>query len=493
MSSYTDGMGVGPGKLSKSRSKPVVKPILKKLSQSHSEKNSLDLDRGWDEQTSFGTYGGSLGREREGSFGGRDVSFSISTTDLNHSNSTSTNNGRSKYSHARSTSGTSHISIATSGSGHRNGSFVHPFQQIPRTSTPPLSYANSLASLEGGNYMNNAASSSSTATTAAGFPGPRDYSPTITEDDDDLLEQHHLQQQQQQHRGNYHATLSSSNPVVNNPASYPRRPSLASRTSSLSDIHSGPPSLRINTSRTNSNATSSRLVHVSSHSEINYPGGTQDSLAPNTAPVLSPLSSASPSTSVTAMSPLRTSLEGFRLRSRSDNVRPEIDPQFQRERIAEERRRWHEKEAIKEAKREAKRQSEEDRKKERDTAKETQRLEKEQKEIQARAKREAKDAARKQSFTHSTRNSSSDLIRPSITRKRTAPDAEKLAMGQQVGFASRNYENTDQGQEPVADEVMFEGPRRSQTAKRKTQSAWTTFVLWFRTRILRLHDNMAKR
>ncbi|CCF31732.1 hypothetical protein CH063_16084, partial [Colletotrichum higginsianum] len=245
------GIG-GTGKVSKSRSKPVVKPILKKLS--HSEKNSLDLDRGWDEQqTSFGHYGGSLGREREGSFGGRDVSFSISATELSHSSSIG--NGRSKFSHARSTSGTSHISVATSGSGHRNGSFVHPFQQTPRTSTPPLSYANSLASIEQGN------SSSNNNINNSGVPGPRDYSPTITEDDDDLLDQHYLH-----HRSNYPATTPSI-PITSNPSSssYPRRPSLASRTSSLSDIHinshshTGPPSLRISTSRTNSNAASSRL------------------------------------------------------------------------------------------------------------------------------------------------------------------------------------------------------------------------------------------
>ncbi|GJD02995.1 hypothetical protein ColKHC_11820 [Colletotrichum higginsianum] len=479
MASYTDMTGIGgTGKVSKSRSKPVVKPILKKLS--HSEKNSLDLDRGWDEQqTSFGHYGGSLGREREGSFGGRDVSFSISATELSHSSSIG--NGRSKFSHARSTSGTSHISVATSGSGHRNGSFVHPFQQTPRTSTPPLSYANSLASIEQGN------SSSNNNINNSGVPGPRDYSPTITEDDDDLLDQHYLH-----HRSNYPATTPSI-PIASNPSSssYPRRPSLASRTSSLSDIHinshshTGPPSLRISTSRTNSNAASSRLVHVSSHSDINQQSGIiPEFTAPNTAPVLSPLSSASPSTSVTAMSPLRTSLEGFRLRSRSD-----LDSNYHQERIRQERHRWEEKERLKNEKRD----KEEMRKRERADIREAQRHEREQ---QMMMRREAKEAARKQSFSHSARNSSSDMIRPSISRKKTASDAEKLAMGAAQGgveFASRNYESTDQGQAPIADEAMFEGPRRSLTAKRKTQGAWTSFVLWFRTRILRLHDNMAKK
>ncbi|KAJ0135084.1 hypothetical protein CTA2_2379, partial [Colletotrichum tanaceti] len=320
-----------------------------------------------------------------------------------------------------------------------------------------------------------------------GVPGPRDYSPTITEDDDDLLDQHYLH-----YRSNYPATTSSI-PIIGNPSSssYPRRPSLASRTSSLSDIHTnsynhtGPPSLRISTSRTNSNAASSRLVHVSSHSDINQQSDIiPEFTAPNTAPVLSPLSSASPSTSVTAMSPLRTSLEGFRLRSRSD-----LDSNYHQERIRQERHRWEEKERLKNEKRD----KEEMRKRERADIREAQRHEREQ---QMMMRREAKEAARKQSFSHSARNSSSDVIRPSISRKKTATDAEKLAMGAAQGgveFASRNYESTDQGQAPVAEEAMFEGPRRSLTAKRKTQGAWTSFVLWFRTRILRLHDNMAKK
>ncbi|KAI0996268.1 hypothetical protein K3495_g11912 [Podosphaera aphanis] len=40
--------------------------------------------------------------------------------------------------HNRSTSGTSQFSIATAGSGQRTGSFVHPFQQMPRPHTPPI-------------------------------------------------------------------------------------------------------------------------------------------------------------------------------------------------------------------------------------------------------------------------------------------------------------------------------------------------------------------
>ena len=52
--------------------------------------------------------------------------------------------------HNRSTSGTSQFSTTTTGSGHRAGSFVHPFQQTPRPYTPPLapSYTGSLMGSE---------------------------------------------------------------------------------------------------------------------------------------------------------------------------------------------------------------------------------------------------------------------------------------------------------------------------------------------------------
>ncbi|CAG8980820.1 hypothetical protein HYALB_00003748 [Hymenoscyphus albidus] len=117
-------------------SKPrKVKPILKKFSQS--EKNSLDLDRPVSEQDSFsigaGPYEYTYGTGPRSS---HDIVFA---------------NGRRGY-HNRSTSGTSQFSTATTASGHRTGSFVHPFQQTPRPFTPPhslaASYQNSLRESE---------------------------------------------------------------------------------------------------------------------------------------------------------------------------------------------------------------------------------------------------------------------------------------------------------------------------------------------------------
>ncbi|KAJ2980915.1 hypothetical protein NQ176_g2346 [Zarea fungicola] len=150
---------------SKIRGRTLVKPILKKLnSHSNSDRGSFDIDPGWDDLPSPLTYGSgdyenvyndsasapspslydaaAPGANGDG-LRGRDVSFSTSV-----SGDYPMWRSKSKYSHMRSTSGTSHTSsIATNISG-RNGHFVHPFQQTPRTATPPLSYANSIASLD---------------------------------------------------------------------------------------------------------------------------------------------------------------------------------------------------------------------------------------------------------------------------------------------------------------------------------------------------------
>ena len=107
-----------------------VKPILRKLTQS--EKNSLDLDRPAAEQDIMGLYEYGAGRPSY-------------DTAVNQA-------GRRGY-HNRSTSGTSQFSTATSGSGNRSGSFVHPFQQTPRPYTPPplASYQNSLRESDNSN------------------------------------------------------------------------------------------------------------------------------------------------------------------------------------------------------------------------------------------------------------------------------------------------------------------------------------------------------
>ncbi|KAI9171672.1 hypothetical protein HJFPF1_01159 [Paramyrothecium foliicola] len=466
----------------KSRSRTVVKPILKKL-HSHSEKNSLDLDRRWEEQPAeFGYnrghghgygagspdyhYNNNSGRSNDddsaaglyavGSqrVAGRDVSFSLSATDV--SNSASAN--PTKYSHARSTSGTSHISIATTASG-RNGSFVHPFQQTPRTSTPPLSYANSLVSLD------------------------NSAPPVITEDDPYDLENHSS-------AGVGTAAYTTKPPRSYHPTN-PRRPSLASqRTSSLSDVTQP---LRAFTS-TRSGGSGSPAMRVASQSSVNQsqtdvPLNASSSAIDSpplssTAPLGSnPLTAASPSSTSSAtafgttpastvMSPLRSSLDmnGFRLRSRSD-----IDTATRQEQVRQARRKFEEKEKAKEEKY----AREQVKKRERADTKEAQRIE--------RAHAQMRKASFGNSGQASSRTSSSTEARPSASRKSTS-NAVFDSSGEKLAFSSRGYDSVTPGQVPHAraDDVHFESARKTKTAKRKTMGAWTAFVLWFRTRLLKL-------
>ncbi|KAJ4271474.1 hypothetical protein NW762_000177 [Fusarium torreyae] len=449
---YGHGHQHGHAKITKPRSRPAVKPILKKLQShhSHSEKNSLDLDRSWDEQGQFGYSSYNVDGDDSSYTAGtsalptpagraRDVSFSISATDLNNGGARS-----NKYSHARSTSGTSHASIATSTSGGRNGSFVHPFQQTPRTSTPPLSYANSLASLDNAN-------------------GPRDYSPTITENEDDL------------ESANFQ-TSSRAYPLQHS-GPKPRRPSLASqRTSSLSDVNQP---LRITANGRSASGVSSRKPHsivTRSRSDLHLNTGSTTALdsASSTSPpsgsFVSPQMIAA-STSSNAMSPLRSSLDmgGFRLRSRS-----EVDTATRQDHVREARRKFEEKEKAKEEKY----AREQIRKQERAESREAHRFNK---------------SGRKGSFAASRiscdRVSSSTDIRPTISRKNTG---NGVGLGlttenEKMDFATRSYDTVPTGQTPPrADDVHFQSTHRNNTTKRKTTGAWTAFVLWLRTRLLKL-------
>lgn len=443
-------------KITKARSRQAVKPILKKLqSHSHSEKNSLDLNRSWDEQGQYSSYspGGDEERRHGPSYTptiipghtsrpARDVSFSLSATDVS-SGGARTN----KYSHTRSTSGTSHASVATSASGGRNGSFVHPFQQTPRTSTPPLSYANSLASLD-----NPSAN--------------RDYSPTITEDDDDI------------DASTYQTSRSFPLPHSNNAG--PRRPSLASqRTSSLSDVTQ---SLRATSNPRSTSAAAGRKAHsIVTRSRSDLHLNTSSSTALESASSASPPTSfISPqmlggSSSASAMSPLRSSLDmnGLRLRSRS-----EVDTATRQDHVREARRKFEEKERAKDEKY----AREQTRKQERAENKEAHRLAK------------AHSHARKSSFGASRiscdRISSKSDIRPSVSRPSLSRKntGNGIVENEKAAFSSRGYD-TISPQSPGfrADQVQFESTRyKAPTTKRRTTGTWTAFVLWLRTRLLRL-------
>ncbi|KAI1840671.1 hypothetical protein JX266_013133 [Neoarthrinium moseri] len=471
----------------------VVKPILKKLSPS--ERSSLDLDRGWDEQdepyrssawdggpTSFYASGVT---NRSGS--AKDVGFAYADVAVG---------GGRRYHHSRSISGNSHISIATSGSGSGVGprtgtTFVHPFQQIPRTATPPLSmsYANSQASF-----------------------ADRDYSPTITEaqDDDDyeldppsshnslhngnssggiLSSSQHQQQQQQQQQPSNAAVYSHSQPSLISSAAHPRRPSLASqRTSSYSDSAKSHNALRINTGMRSTSTTpaqSSRLAHVSSQAELNLQL-EQESPGSINAPPSTHRGVASPTSPVASMSPFsRSSFEavGFpRLRAKSD-----LDTATRAEHLREARRKVLAKEQAKEERQAQK----EIRQRERADNKRAQEAER-----RAAAIRKEREAARRQDeisalaeamppkSKHARKISGTSSGRPSTSHMRHPVESEKPASG--------NHDTVETSSPPFVSQagggrnVSFQSSRRTNTAKKKTHGAWTAFILWLRTRLLRM-------
>lgn len=433
----TPGFAVPPNKATNSRSK-IVKPILKKLS--HSEKNSLDLDRVWeDHESGFGSHG--LYQTPAAGRSARDVSFA-----LGYGETTGSGGSRPRFQqHTRSTSGTS---VATTGSGGLRGTtFVHPFQQTPRTATPPLSYANSIASLD---------------------TGPRDYSPTITENEDngDFVSTaslpHHPQPNPHSHM--HSGSVSSSNL---------RRPSLASqRTSSFTDITTAPQALRVNTGRSVP-ATSSRLARGSlssslSQSDLNLNLSSSNALNQTTTNTSRPptidLASPASSASYAQMSPVRSSLEGLgfpRLRSRS-----ELDAGARAEQIREARRKFDERER-------------------RDQEKAERELLRKRERQEHKQSKEIERSLRK----NSTAGSGNEAIRPTTSRKSTptgsSRDAEK-----QLAFSSSNYDTVADGMRPkmgprAAEDVRFEAPKRSNTAKQKTQGVWHGFILWLRTRLFR--------
>ncbi|KAI0007599.1 hypothetical protein F4779DRAFT_495764 [Xylariaceae sp. FL0662B] len=490
-------------KISKPKNKTVVKPILKKLSQS--EKSSLDLDRGWadqDEQyrndiwggeASFSTYEQPIGARR-----------STKETNLTFNEVVTTR----RYNHSRSISGASHISVATSSnssSGHRQAgtTFVHPFQQIPRTSTPPL-YSNSLTSIG----------------------DSRDYSPTITEDDDtdnnnvnanvdvDVNPAHthshnslhiHLHQNPQSHshlHQHHHNRNHNHKPINPHSHSQPSlttlsRPALATsqRTSSFSDVNNArTPSLRINTSRAVSTTPtqSPRLVNIPSRSNLHVDRALESPTSPITNIGSNHISS--PTSSVAPMSPLRSSLDsaGFRLRSKSD-----LDTATRADHLREARRKFELREKAKDekfAREQIKRRERADNKRAHELEKQAAAIHKEQ--LAAKARQDAIELeeaiargkqARKISMQSSGRPSVA-MSRPSTSRKNTATSP----LGDTEKFMSSNYDSMGSRYPPSfgneaggASDVHFRSFKRRNTAKKKTQSAWTSFILWLRTRLLR--------
>ncbi|KAI8955505.1 hypothetical protein F4801DRAFT_268640 [Xylaria longipes] len=501
-------------KIGKSKPKSAVKPILKKWSQSEKEKKSVDLDRGWDEQDVQHRSTQGWGRSSSLSFydqasGNPDAVTTVVGVGTPGTGGVGVGLGvlgsattTRRYNHSRSISGTSHASGTTNNSSNgipaprqAGATFVHPFQQTPRTSTPPLlSYANSLASIA----------------------DTRDYSPTIiTEDDNDdsgdlaggietqTNQQHPNSSGVYSHHTNY---FGNSNSLSQPTLMLQPLGSQCTSSTDISDTNSPKPPpqppLRISTSRTSSIPThSSRLANVSSRSDLRLDRIVDSPVSPSKAPA----TVTSPSSSIPPMSPLlRTSLDGAfpRLRAKSD-----LDTATRAEHLRAARRKFEIKERAKDekyAREEIKRRERLDNKRALELEKRLAAHHKEQ--LAAMAREEAAELEealqrgkhnRKISVASSGRPSLSiprpslSLGRPSMSRKNTSNQ-----MGESEKFMSSAYNSTGPRSPPThgmeagtAHSVRFTSPKRKSKAKKKTQGAWTAFILWLRTKLLRIGKN----
>lgn len=344
-------------------------PVIRKLAQH--DKHSIDLDRPAIEQ-GLGIYTSDYGGAARSP---HDVNFNPSA--------------KRGY-HNRSASGASQFSTATAGSGPRNGSFVHPFQQTPRPYTPTLASAHHGL---GGEYTHH----------------DSDFVPEETETNDT------------------HAMFSSSTNLASRPV--PEHSSSASSLPALYIHTRSTPSMRLAKGSSQSNLLSARS-HLSSDRS-------------------------SPTDTISPISASRNSVEltGFRLRSRSD-----IDPPNRRDSIQEARRKFHEKEQAKAEKI----------------------AQQEVRDLERRNQKEARRAEKgaRSSFASDTNRSKRSRSDPSITHEKGD------------SFVSRDYNAASE--QPIPNTTIhhdFEVPRRSRTVsatKRRTHSAWTTFMMWLRTRLLRM-------
>jgi hypothetical protein len=192
------------------------------------------------------------------------------------------------------------------------------------------------------------------------------------------------------------------------------------------------PLLRIQTKQ----ASSSRLALETSQSSLH------DYLSPLSPDLISPVDTMTPSPAI------RSSFDrGFRSRSRS-----EADTRNRAEGIQEARRKFEEKEKVKEEK----------------AAKE---------EVRKMEKRSKKEAL----MTERTHRRSSTSNRPNTRSRRSKSD---LTMQSEKNGPHGQEYSTDPGDNGLEHSANSGYARTS--AKKKTHSTWTTFMLWLRTRFLRM-------
>lgn len=258
-----------------------------------------------------------------------------------------------------------------------------------------------------------------------------------------------------------------------------------------------------------------------------------DSPSSATSPsLISPATSAS----VAPMSPIRSSFDfegGFpRLRAKSD-----LDTATRAEGLRAARLKFEMKEAAKEekyAREEIRRREREDTKRAQEAEKQAAAARKEEKAVQARQKApEIQEALairkqiqqdqthqhhhhlahhnhgmhvhhrRKVSGTSSGRPSLSTITRPSLSGTRPSTSHNRSNNGGGAGseeiekFVSSNYESVDARNPPAFGDEAGRRPyhdghgsgKRHHAAKKRTHSAWQLFILWLRTKLLRVGKN----
>lgn len=372
--------------------------------------------------------------------------------------------------HYRSTSGTSQFSTATSasGGGQRTGSFVHPFQQTPRPYTPPIagSYQNSIREDEGSD------------------------SPAWTEDDEERF-----------HR---YPTATAGHPYRSGSALSSRHNSHSGSLTHAPNTSPLLPSAPLRVQTKHLPASSSRLYLATSQSDLReqvsqqqesdlYAKGSSLSSTPQFKTALFSTPSNNPSVSMSPISPaaIRSSIDkGFRLRSKSDastalstrEVIQKAREDFEeRERLKDERiAREEQKAAVKKNQREVK-QQEKYAKQRRGSA------------ATSRKDRSTSDLSREKRPGADPREGHDDLAEfPAFS-----PGLEQHDRRAQHSRVPEEVPAFDEsGIAPGFENQPRSRPRRRSTTqsvyrdtKKKTHSAWTRFMMWLRTRLMRMRSS----
>jgi len=463
----------GGAKITKSRTRNSVKPMLRKLhSSSYSEKNSLDLDRGWDEQLSphLGYVAPTLD---DYYYSSSSSSTATATPASQKANPDDLLNSHPYYQHFASSLSPADLSLSPT----TNGSTIHSIAISSPAATPALTASSASTTIDSPNNNNNnnnntAKTAASSASHVRSTSGTSQFSIATS-------------------------TGSAGTPRNTNGGSFVHPFQQTPRTSTppLLSYANGRASLdtlnNITTTTTRDSPTtidendgeleqqhSESLPRLSTSRRPTRSSDVQQLSATPSVTVVddSPVGQLPASATATnsSLSPLRSSLDmnNFRIRSRSD-----VDTSTRQEQVRAARRKFEEKERAKE--------------------------EKYAREQTRKQHQHYHHKSRKSSLV--SRSSTSEQQRPGpLPRRSTAHEKSELEASNGL-FSHEPEEEEEEGQQqqhqqpqrhstaPATatgptdmNDVRFGPNNRRRDAKRKTTGTWTAFVLWFRTRLLKL-------